>query len=354
MKNEILHPKLRIAVVGASGYTGGELLRILATHPHVEVTAVTAEKHAGKTVDEVFPSLRGKIGAMVMDKVDTAVLAKQADFAFTALPHHASATAGAELLAAGMKVVDLSADYRFEELPVYEAWYGAHPRPDVLKSAVYGLPELHRERIKKAKLVGNPGCYVTSAILALAPLLKGGLIEPFDILDDAKSGMSGAGRSASEDMLFSEVNEGLRPYKVANHRHQPEIEKELKPLAGAEVIISFVPHLLPINRGILSTIYCRPKGKVTTASALEVLKAFYADAPFVRVLPAGKLPNPGHVRGSNYCDLGVHVDERQNRVIVFSALDNLVKGAAGQAVQNMNLMQGFHETDGLTQLPVFP
>lgn len=346
--------KVRVAVVGASGYTGGELLRLLAGHPHVEIAVVTAEKHAGKAVADVFPSLAGRVGAMQLEKLDEANVAGRADFVFTALPHHTSATVSAQLIAAGLPVVDLSADYRFENLPVYEAWYGAHPQPALNKTAVYGLPELHRARIKPAKLVANPGCYVTSAILALAPLLSNKLVEPTDIFDDAKSGMSGAGRSASEDMLYSEVNEGLRPYKVANHRHQPEIEKELSPLAGAEVKITFVPHLLPINRGILSTLYARPTGKLTTSDALDAIRKFYAGEPFIRVLAPGKLPNPGHVRGSNFCDIGVHVDERQNRVIVFSALDNLVKGASGQAVQNMNLMLGFDETTGIAGLPVFP
>ncbi len=347
--------KVRVAVVGASGYTGGELLRLLASHPHVDITLVTAEKHAGKQVQDVFPSLRGSVGAQPLVKADASEIRAQADFAFTALPHHTAASVVAELWTAGMPVVDLSADYRFEELSVYEAWYGAHPRPDVIPQAIYGLPELHRERIRGAKLVANPGCYVTSAILALAPLLRDGLIEPTDILDDAKSGMSGAGRSASEEMLFSEVNEGFRPYKVANHRHQPEIEKELSTQAGGtEVRVTFVPHLLPINRGILSSIYCKPKAGVTVKEALEAWDRAYGGEYFVRLVGQGKVPNPGHVRGSNFCDLGLHFDERQNRLILFSALDNLVKGASGQAVQNMNLMLGFDETAGLDRFPIFP
>jgi N-acetyl-gamma-glutamyl-phosphate reductase len=349
------HTKIRVGVVGASGYTGGELLRLLASHPHAEIALVTAEKHAGKVVAEVFPSLTGAVGNLKLEKLDDPAAARsRCDFMFTALPHHASAEMGARLLAGGLPVVDLSADFRFESLPVYEAWYGNHPHPELLAKAVYGLPELHRKKIKGAKLVANPGCYVTSAILALAPFLKHGLIEPVDILDDAKSGMSGAGRSASEDMLYAEVNEGLRPYKAANHRHQPEIEKELSAVAGVGVVVTFVPHLLPINRGILSTLYCKPTHKMTTAHAHEALRTFYEGEPFVRVLPAGKLPNPAHIKGSNFCDLGVHFDERQNRLIVFSALDNLVKGAAGQAVQNMNLMLGFAETAGLAGYPVFP
>lgn len=346
--------KVRVAIVGASGYTGGELLRLLSGHPHVEIAAVSAERHAGKRVDEVFPSLRGRIGSLVLETNTPNAIAPRADFVFTALPHQASATACAEYLALGRPVVDLSADYRFENLPVYEAWYGTHPKPELLGESVYGLPELHRERIRGAKLVGNPGCYVTSCILALAPLLKEKLIEPTDILDDAKSGMSGAGRAASEDMLYSEVNEALRPYKVANHRHQPEIEKELTPLAGTEVRITFVPHLLPMNRGILSTIYCRPHQGVTAVKAFEALHAFYQNEPFIRILPLGTYPNPGHVRGSNFCDLAVHLDVRQGRLVVFSALDNLVKGASGQAIQNMNLMLGIPETEGLTGLPLFP
>lgn len=346
--------KVRVAVIGASGYTGGELLRILASHPHVELTGVTAERHAGKLVQDVFPSLHGAVGRMPLEKLTADEVAARADVAFTALPHHTAANVVADLLAVGVRVVDLSADYRFENVSVYEAWYGEHPRHDVIADAVYGLPELHRDRIRGARLVGNPGCYVNSIILGLAPFLRNQLIETTDILVDAKSGVTGAGRAASEALLFAEVNGGLRPYKVADHRHQPEVEKELALVAGGEVRITFVPHLLPISRGILSTMYCRRSRGFSLEEAHAVLEEFYREEPFVRVLPLGSFANPAHIKGSNYCDVAVHMDERQNRLIVFSALDNLGKGAAGQAVQNMNLMMELPETTGLDTYPVFP
>ncbi len=346
--------KARVGIIGASGYTGGELLRILAGHPQVEIAFVTAERHAGKKVADVFPSLRGTVGSLALVRSDEVDFEKDCDFAFSALPHHASAELAGKVYESGKPVVDLSADFRFEQLDVYEAWYGQHPRSDLLPVAVYGLPELHREKIRKARLVANPGCYVTSVVLGLAPFLKSGLIEPGDILSDSKSGASGAGRSANEDLLYTEVNEGLRPYKAGNHRHQPEIEKELAALCGTQVEVTFVPHLLPISRGILSTIYCRPKNDFSVDKAYAVLESAYANEPFVRLVAPGGMPNAGHVRGSNFCDIGVHYEKRANRLIVFSALDNLGKGAAGQAVQNMNLMLGIDETAGIQSLPVFP
>lgn len=344
---------VRVAVVGASGYTGVELLRLLLAHPGVEVTCVTSRQNAGESIAAVFPSLLGRID-LVCDPVDTALIAAKADLAFTALPHQSAMAVVPELLAAGMKVVDLSADYRLRDAAVYEAWYASHTSVELLSEAVYGLPELYRAQVTGARLVANPGCYPTSVALALAPLLEAGLIDPSSLIIDSKSGTSGAGRSAKVDSLFCEVNEGFKAYGVARHRHTPEIEQTLSDLAGAPVVVNFTPHLLPVNRGILSTCYATLKKPMTTKELVEKFQQHYAGEFFVRVHPVGSLPNVAFVRGSNYCDLGVVSDPRTGRVIVVAAIDNLVKGAAGQALQNMNLMLGFEESAGLRALGVFP
>jgi N-acetyl-gamma-glutamyl-phosphate reductase len=258
------------------------------------------------------------------------------------------------LLAAGKKVVDLSADYRLRDAAVYEAWYQPHTSPELLAEAVYGLPELYREQARGARLVANPGCYPTSVALALAPLLKNALVDPASLIIDSKSGASGAGRSAKVDSLYCEVNEGFKAYGVGKHRHTPEIEQTLSDLAGSPVTVNFTPHLLPVNRGILSTCYANLKGRADTAELVAIFAEHYRRESFVRVHPQGSLPNVAFVRGSNYCDLGVVADPRTNRVIVVSAIDNLVKGAAGQAVQNMNLMLGLDEDAGLRVVPLFP
>lgn len=344
---------VRVAVVGASGYTGVELLRLLLAHPGVEVTCVTSRQNAGESIAAVFPSLLGRVD-LVCDPVDPAQIADKADLAFTALPHQSAMAVVPELLAAGMKVVDLSADYRLRDAAVYEAWYAPHTSTELLGEAVYGLPELYRAQVAGARLVANPGCYPTSVALALAPLLQADLVDPGTLIIDSKSGTSGAGRSAKIDSLFCEVNEGFKAYGVAKHRHTPEIEQTLSDLAGTPVVVNFTPHLLPVNRGILSTCYATLKNSVTTAELVEKFRQYYAGECFVRVHPVGSLPNIAFVRGSNYCDLGVVSDTRTGRVIVVSAIDNLVKGAAGQALQNMNLMLGFEESVGLTALGVFP
>jgi N-acetyl-gamma-glutamyl-phosphate reductase len=344
---------LKVAIVGASGYTGVELIRLLLNHPRVEITCVTSRQHAGTPITAVFPSLLERI-PLRFDPVDTDLIVRQADFIFTALPHQAAMAIIPDLLAAGKRVVDLSADYRLRDPAVYEAWYQPHTSPELLEEAVYGLPELFRDGVRKARLVANPGCYPTSVALALAPLLEQDLIDPDSLIIDSKSGTSGAGRSAKVGSLYCEVNEGFKAYGVASHRHTPEIEQTLGRLAGREVQVSFTPHLLPVSRGILSTCYAALRGTHSTAELLEIFQQRYGQEPFVRIHPAGDLPNILHVRGSNCCNLGLVSDSRTGRVIVVSAIDNLLKGAAGQAVQNMNLMLDWEETCGLHDLPLFP
>jgi N-acetyl-gamma-glutamyl-phosphate reductase len=344
---------VKVAVVGASGYTGVELIRLLDAHPEVEISCVTSRQNAGEEISAVFPSLLSRI-SLVCDPVEVDVILDKADFVFTALPHKTAMEVVPDFLAAGKKVVDLSADYRLRNTSVYEHWYQEHTSPHLLVEAVYGLPEIYRNQIKDARLTANPGCYPTSVALALAPLLRTGMIVLSTLVVDSKSGTSGAGRSAKVESLFCEVNEGFKAYGVGAHRHTPEIEQTLSDLAGEDVVISFTPHLLPVNRGILSTCYATLSKPVSTSELVSVFHDAYGQEPFVRVHAEGSLPNVAYVRGSNFCDLGVVSDPRTGRVIVVSTIDNLVKGAAGQAVQNMNIMLGMEETTGLTALPVFP
>lgn len=340
---------LNVAIAGATGYTGAELARILLSHPEVKITALTSESSAGKRYSQIFPAFAGKLDLELI-KLNADALAGLADLVFLCLPHHESMETAKAIRKKGKAVIDLSADLRLGKAEVYEEWYGPHTAQDLLKEAVYGLPELHREKIKTAKLVANPGCYPTSCILGLAPLLKRQLIDLKTIHCDSKSGVSGAGRKAELAYLFCEVSSGFKAYKVGNHRHTPEIEQELSGLAGTEVKVSFTPHLLPIDRGILSTLYAQANGPLDTAQLQKVYAEFYAKEPFVRIRKAGEFPDIHDVRFSNYCDIGVHYDARTSRVIIVSVIDNLVKGASGQAVQNMNLMFGFPETKGLEQI----
>jgi N-acetyl-gamma-glutamyl-phosphate reductase len=345
---------LKVAIVGASGYTGVELIRILHSHPEVAVTCVTSEQSAGRPVSSVFPTLRGRLD-IALEPLEPVHIAEKVDVVFTALPHKAAMEVVPTFLKMEKNVVDLSADYRLRDADVYGRWYDKHLNPEYLQQAVYGIPELRRAEISEASLIANPGCYPTSVILGLAPLLKAKIIDPRSIIVDAKSGVTGAGRSAKVENLYCEVNEGFKAYAVGGvHRHIPEIEQELSLLAETDLTISFTPHLVPMDRGILSTIYSMPLGKVTAAELITLYETHYDGEPFVRVLPEGTLPSTAHVRGSNFCDISVVVDERTGRIIVVSAIDNLVKGASGQAVQNMNLMCGFPETLGLDLLPIFP
>ncbi len=344
---------LRIAIVGGSGYTGIELLRILKLHPQANVVAVTSRKYAGHPVEEVFPSLHG-YNDLLFTEPDVTRLSKSAEWIFTAVPHKAAMSVVPQFFNAGCRIIDLSADFRLRDRRTYETWYQAHTAPEQLDKAVYGLPEIYRKDIASAQLVANPGCYPTSAILPLVPLLHSGTISSQGIIADSKSGASGAGRSPSLGTLFCEVNEALKAYKVAEHRHMPEIEQELSVAAGKPVAMTFIPHLVPMTRGILTTVYAQLTAEVSTGKVLVAIKEFYKDSPFVRVLPEGTFPDISYVRGSNFCDIGAKVDRRTNTLILISAIDNLVKGASGQAVQNLNIMAGLDESLGLGTIPLFP
>lgn len=344
--------RVKVAIIGASGYTGAELVRLLAHHEGAEMTVFTAERRAGQTLAAVFPHLAPLAlpDLVALEDADWS----RVDLAFCCLPHGTTQEVVAGL-PEGLKVVDLSADFRLADPETYARWYGhAHRAPERQKEAVYGLTEFARDAVAKARLVANPGCYPTAAQLALVPLLEAGVIECEDIIIDAKSGVSGAGRAAKEANLFTEVAEGIHAYGVATHRHSPEIEQGLSRAAGKPVVVNFTPHLMPMSRGILETIYVRLEDGAGPQDLRGALTARFRDEPFVRVLPEGAMPATRHVRGSNYCFLGVFRDRLPGRAILVSVLDNLVKGAAGQAVQNMNLMCGFPETTALWQEPLFP
>jgi len=346
--------QIKVGVIGATGYAGAELVRILSTHPHAELVALTTQSYGGKVFCEVYPHLYKHV-ALECRELDLPALAEQADVIFAALPHGHAVPVAREVLARGKKFIDLGADFRFDSSEVYEQWYKVeHTAPELLRQAVYGLPEVHREKVKTASLVGNPGCYPTSVILGLAPLLRSGLVDTGTVVVDSKSGVSGAGRGLSLGTHFAEVNENFRAYNVGVHRHTPEIEQELGKLAGEEMRISFTPHLTPMNRGILSTIYAKLKREMTLEQVRAVYEEFYRSEYFVRLLPPGILPQTKAVAGSNHCDVVPVVDPRTGRVVVLSAIDNLIKGAAGQAVQNMNVMFGLPETTGLERPGLYP
>jgi N-acetyl-gamma-glutamyl-phosphate reductase len=317
------------------------------------MTALTAERYVGQPIWKIFPSVM-KETDLVCQALDVEALSKSCDLIFTALPHKTAMEVIPGFMQRGLKVVDLSADFRLTDPKVYEEWYETHTAPALLQEAVYGLPELHREEIKRASLVANPGCYPTSVILPLAPALRHKLIDHRTIIADSKSGVSGAGRSAVLSSLFAEVSENFKAYKVTEHRHTPEMEQELSGVAGEKVVITFTPHLVPMKRGILSTIYASLKKSLSEAEILDLYRHFYADERFIRLHPSDLLPATADVLGSNYCDIGLRVDERNNRLILISAIDNLVKGASGQAVQNMNLMLGFEEYLGIDIVPLYP
>ena len=344
--------RIKIGILGASGYTGAELLRLLSRHPEAEITVLTADRHAGKPLASVFPHL-ASAGFPDLVKIEDGGWDKT-DVVFCALPHGTTQ----EVIAAlpkRLKVVDLSADFRLHDVDTYAEWYGhAHRAPELQKEAVYGLTEIKREAVRRARLVANPGCYPTTAELPLIPLIEAGEIDADDIVIDAKSGVTGAGRSAREDMLFAEVAEGIHAYGIAKHRHAPEIEQGLSEAAGRPITVNFTPHLMPMNRGILATIYVKLVNGTTADDLRATLEKRYAEEPFVQVVPKGIAPATRHVRGSNHCLIGVFADRMKGRAIIVSVIDNLVKGASGQAVQNMNVMQGLAETTGLEQQPLFP
>ena len=343
--------RVKVAVFGASGYTGLELMRLLARHPGVELTFITSREYQGRPVAEVFPTL-AEIVKLSFVAPDPAVIASATEVVFLAVPHKTAMEVVPPLLSAGVRVVDLSADFRFRDQAVYEAWYQPHSAPELLMEAVYGLPELHRNKIRTARLVGNPGCYPTCVILGLAPLLKGRLVFPDSLIADSKSGVSGAGRGASLTTSYCEVTDSLKAYKVAEHRHAPEMEQELSLLSGKPVKVTFTPHLAPMGRGILGTLYAQLVKPLTDEDIHKVYRAFYRDQPFVRLMPPGTWPSTQQVRGSNYCDLAFKVDRERGRVILVSVIDNLTRGASGLAVHNFNLMAGFPETLGLDLVPL--
>jgi len=341
-----------VAVVGATGYAGAELVRILWDHPNVNLTMITSRQYSGRPFADVYPAMAGVVD-LTCEPYSEEAASEAADVIFTALPHKASMGVVRGLAARGKKVVDLSADFRFKDQAVYEAWYEAHEAPELLKTAVYGLPELYFKDIQKATLVGNPGCYPTSVLLPLLPIIQAPFVDPENIIADSKSGTSGAGRSLNVATLFCEVNEGFKAYSVAEHRHNPEMDEVLSAVAGDAIHVTFTPHLVPMTRGMLTTIYVGLKEDVSEQDVRSHFEAYYSDKPFVRVCGEGKLPNTLHVKGTNYCDIGLKVAQRDSRLILVSVIDNLVKGASGQAVQNLNIMLGLPETAGLDQTP-FP
>lgn len=344
--------QIKVAILGASGYTGSELIRFLINHPRVEIAHLTAQRHAGRLISDVFPHLNGRLD-LELHPLKITLIPKDIDLVFAALPHGSSAAVIKKLYKRDIKIVDLGADFRISHKK-YKKWYGVHECPELIKNSVYGIPELFRDDILNAKIVANPGCYPTGAILALAPLLKNKVVREKSIIIDSKSGVTGAGRSPSQDLHYSEVNEGVKAYKVGVHRHMPEIEEVLSNFSGLDVSINFTPHLVPMDRGILSTIYVDLKKSSNISKLLKIYKDFYKDSLFVRMCPVGKYSSTSDVKGSNYCDIGIKIHRDKNSATVVSAIDNLVKGASGQAVQNMNIMMGFPESMGIDNSPVFP
>lgn len=344
---------LRVGILGATGYAGIETVRILLRHDEVEITRIVSHSYEGKKISELYPNLKG-ICDIVCTGLDVDDIAANCDLVFTALPHGASKEVIPSLYEKGLKIIDLSGDFRYDDPKVYEKWYGQpHSDPELLAKAVYGLCELHRDKIKGARLVGNPGCYTTCSITALYPLAKSGFADNHSIIIDAKSGVTGAGRGLALPNMFCECTESMKAYKIATHRHTSEIEQEISHAAGEDVMLSFTPHLAPMKRGILATCYVNLKEDKTAAELVALYKDFYKDEPFIRVYDEGELPEVKHVVGSNYVGIGIAVDERLKRAVIISCLDNLVKGAAGQAVQNMNLICGFDESKGLCDVPMY-
>lgn len=335
---------MNISVIGATGYSGAELMRILSGHNQVNIKHAISRSFAGQKMSDIYPSFIAC--DYTLEALDIDAICADSDIVFTCLPHGTSSDVVPQLLAGGVKVIDLSGDFRYNDAAVYEKWYNTkHGAPHLLAQSVFGMPEMYKDKICKATLIGNPGCYTTSAILALAPLLAAGLIDKSNIIIDAKSGTTGAGRSEKLPLLHSEIDENFKAYGVATHRHTSEIEQELSLAANSEIELSFTPHLLPIKRGILSTIYAN-----TTATKAQIDSAYevYSGEPFVHVVDG--LPEIKHVAGSNNCAIGFLIDARLKRIVIVSCVDNLIKGAAGQAVQNMNIMCGFDETQGLNQI----
>jgi N-acetyl-gamma-glutamyl-phosphate reductase len=344
----------RIAIFGATGYTGFELIRLLLSHPRVRISVLTSEQYSEQPLDQAFSPFRGRLPGAAFGRMEKMVSASF-DTAFLALPHTVSAPVAEKILGRGIPVVDLSADFRFRSIPLYESVYGVkHKSPGLSGNAVYGLPELYREELRKTRLAAVPGCFPTSVILGLYPLLAEGMIDRKGIVADCKTGVSGGGRSPSLGFHYPEVEEGVRPYGLPKHRHNPEMDQELSLAAGGKVSITFVPHLIPMVRGILATCYATLRPKVRPEAVEEAYRKRYGKEPFMRICPPGVLPSTKDVAGSNFCDIAVRADAKSRRVVVVSAIDNLVKGASGAAVQCFNLMAGYPEEDGLRAAPLFP
>ena len=344
---------VKVSILGATGYTGSELLRILAGHPEAEVIHVTSESHTGEKIEEFFPQFLGIYDLTLESLADLRKIGEESDFIFIGMPAGHAMEIGRALRDLPVRIIDLGADYRFHDTSVYEAWYHL-PHTDRGADRAYGLAELYREDIRKAKIIGNAGCFTTASILALAPLAARHLIRMDSIICDAASGVSGAGRSPKIGNHFPELYDNFKAYNVAHHRHTPEIEQALADVSGEKVVLNFTPHLVPMARGILSTCYADLASGVSAEDVDAAFAAQYGAEPFIRLRGRGAYPETKYVRGSNFCDIGWHIDERTGRVIVLSAIDNLVKGAAGQAVQNFNIACGFDETMGLTAAPMYP
>lgn len=345
---------VKVAICGGSGYAGAELLRILDSHPKVEITVVTSEKSAGKKVTDLFPHLH-RYENLSFEPLEAEKIVSRADLFFTALPHAASQGPVDYLVRKKKRVIDLSADFRLRDAKIYEEWYKVpHQFAGTLKRAVYGLPEIYRKKIARANLVANPGCYPTGAILGLYPAVKHGIADVEPIIIDSKSGASGAGRQSDVAFSFCEVNEGFKAYGIARHRHTPEIEQELSLAAHKGIKVDFTPHLVPIDRGVFTTTYVKLTRDFSSKEVIEVYRNLYRKEPFVRVLDEGKFPDVKNVRGTNLCEIGLMVNNRTGTLIAVSAIDNLVKGASGQAVHNMNIMMGFDEKTALTAIALFP
>ncbi len=342
---------IKVGIAGVTGYTGIELVKLISNHPKAKLCTVSSNSYNGKALTEVFPSMRG-FETLICEDLSAQSLSRKVDVMFLALPHKVSMKHVPELLDHKIKVIDLSADFRFSDASTYESAYQEHTATHLLKESVYGLSEIYREKIKTARLIGNPGCYPTSILLPLIPLLKENLIQPDGIISDSKSGVSGAGRSLSLSSHFCEANESFTPYKIGNHRHTPEINEILSIQSGQKISIIFVPHLLPLTRGMLSTIYVNAKKGTTETKIRNVYASYYKNEPFIRILEKNSFPAISYVKGTNSCDIGIHFCEETRKIILVSAIDNLLKGAAGQAVQNMNIMFGLKDNIGLDSVEV--
>ena len=340
----------QVAIIGSTGYTGAELVRILATHPNIQITTLTSRQYSGVDYSTIYPAMRHVID-LTCETFDPDKTCQKAEIFFLALPHQLSMEIAAKIAPYGKKIIDLSADFRFKDPDIYAVYYQPHKAPDLLKQSVYGLSEIYTDQIAKASLIGNPGCYPTSILLPLIPLIREKLIECHSIIADSKSGVSGAGKGLSLASHFCEVNEGFKAYKIGVHRHAPEINTILSFEAGHPIHITFVPHLVPMTRGILSTLYVQSQSGITENKLRDCLISFYHKKSFVRILPESQFPNTLYVKGSNYCDIGLKLNSDSKQLIIVSAIDNLVKGAAGQAVQNMNIMMDLPDTTGLNVCP---